>query len=63
MMYIILSQIYFGITQYKLGKKNLFSIEFFVLWSIILCNFFGKICSKITMVEVQIWTPLENSEM
>jgi len=24
---------------------------------------FGKICSKITMVEVQTWTPLENSTM
>jgi hypothetical protein len=44
-------------------EKKFFSSEFFVLWSTILCKEFGKICSKITMVEVQTWTPLENSTM
>ncbi len=29
----------------------------------ILCKIFGKICSNITIVEVQTWTPLENSTM
>jgi hypothetical protein len=28
-----------------------------------LCKKFGKICSNITMVEVQTWTPLENITM
>jgi hypothetical protein len=46
-----------------LEKEILFSIEFFVLWSTILYKLFGKICSKITMVEVQTWTPLKNNTM
>ncbi len=28
----------------QVGKKKIFSIEFFVLWSTILCKMFGKIC-------------------
>jgi hypothetical protein len=36
MMYIFLSQIYFGITQYKLEKRIFFLIE--VLWFTILCK-------------------------
>jgi hypothetical protein len=58
-----LSQIYFGITQYKLERGVLFLIEFFMLWTTILYNFFGKRCPKIIMVEVQTWTPLENNTM
>jgi hypothetical protein len=30
-MYIFLPQVYFGIAQYKLEKRNFFVIEFFVL--------------------------------
>jgi hypothetical protein len=51
-MYIFLPQIYFEITQYKLGKKILFK-WIFCVWSTILCKKIGKICTKITMVEVQ----------
>jgi hypothetical protein len=36
MMYICLSQIYFGITQYKLEKRIFFLIE--LLWFTILCK-------------------------
>jgi uncharacterized membrane protein YjdF len=62
-MHIVFSQIYFGIRQYKLEQGNFFLIEFFVLWSTILCKTFEKICFKITMVEVQTWTPLQNNTM
>ncbi len=62
-MYIFLSQICFGTTQYKLKRRNLFLIEFFMLWTTILCKKFGKRCSKIIMVEVQTWTPMENNIM
>jgi hypothetical protein len=62
-MHNFLSQIYFKITQYKLEKIIFFLIELILLWSTILCNFLEKICSKITMVEVQTWTPLENNTM
>jgi hypothetical protein len=41
-----------GITQYKLEQGIFFLIEFFVLWSTILCKKMGKVCSKITIVEV-----------
>jgi hypothetical protein len=52
-----------GITQYKLEKRILFFIWIFCVISTILYKKIGKICSKITMVEVQTWTPLENSTM
>ncbi len=60
-MYIFLSQIYFGITQYKLERGNFFLIELCMLWTTILWKMFAKRCSKIIMVEVQTWTPLENN--
>jgi hypothetical protein len=64
MTYIFLSQIYFGITQYKLEKGIFFFIfEFFMLWSTVLCQNFEQICSKIATVKVQTWTPLESSTM
>jgi len=44
-------------------KKYFLIIQLFMLWSTILCKIFGKICFKITMVEVQTWTPLGNSIM
>ncbi len=34
-----------------------------MLYSTILCKKFGKICSNITMVEVQTWTPLKKTTM
>jgi hypothetical protein len=40
-----------------------FLLEFFMLWTTILCKKFGKKCFKIIVVEVQTWTPLENSIM
>jgi hypothetical protein len=61
--HIFLSQIYFEITQYKFEKIIFFLIELILLWSTILCIFKKKLCSKITMVEVQTWTPLENNTM
>jgi hypothetical protein len=60
-MYIFLPQIYFGTSQYKLKKGIFFVIEFFVLKSTILCKKFERICFNMTMVEVQKWTPLENT--
>jgi hypothetical protein len=34
-----------------------------MLWTTILYKKIGKRCPKIIMVEVQTWTPLENSTM
>ncbi len=34
-----------------------------MLWFIILCKKYENLCSKITMVEVQTWTPLKNNTM
>jgi hypothetical protein len=46
-----------------LEREILFLIELFMLWTTILYKKIGKRCPKIIMVEVQTWTPLENSTM
>jgi hypothetical protein len=63
MTYIFFPQIYFGIKQYKLEKQILFWLNSLCYGLPYYAKLFWKICSKITMVEVQTWTPLDNSTM
>ncbi len=58
-MYIFLSQIYFGVAQYKLEKKISLKLNFLCYKVPYYAKSLETICSNITMVEVQTRTPLK----